>query len=72
MVSSGRLEPGDSGEITAKVNTEGKSGKLHKTVRVLSNDPERPEVVLSLKATVEKPMLPVTSGSPFLDKPESN
>jgi hypothetical protein len=72
MASSGHLEPGETGEITAKVNTKGKSGKFHKTVRVLSNDPERPEVVLSLKAMVEKPMLPVTSGSPFLDKPASN
>jgi hypothetical protein len=72
MASSGRLKPEEAGEITAKVNTKGRSGKLHKTVTVLSNDPERPEVVLSLKAMVVNSVLPVTSGSPFLVTPGSN
>ena len=66
MASSGRLKPDEAGEITATVNTRGRKGWLNKTVRVFTNDPERPEVILSLKAMVVSAVLPVPVDFPFL------
>jgi len=54
MASSGRLEPGEKGKITAKVDMGGRKGALYKTVQVASNDPKRPSVVLSLRATIQE------------------
>jgi hypothetical protein len=52
MASSSHLEAGEAGSITAKLFTDKKSGLLKKTVRVKSNDPERPLVQLLLKVVV--------------------
>jgi LEA14-like dessication related protein len=55
MASSDHIKPGEKGKITAKINIEGRTGFLSKSIRVFSNDPRNPTVVLSLKATIEKP-----------------
>jgi hypothetical protein len=52
MASSSHLKPGEKGIITVKASTEGKSGLLVETAEVVSNDPKRPKVVLTLQATV--------------------
>jgi len=54
MASSSHLKPGEKGKITAKIDMRGRKGPLFKTVQVSSNDPERPSVVLSLRATVQQ------------------
>jgi hypothetical protein len=44
--------PGEKGTIGAKFNTSGYNGRIVKTITVLTNDPESPEVRLSLSGTV--------------------
>ena len=48
MASSSRLEPQEKGKIRVNVDTKGKSGNIHKTVQVHTNDPATPVTVLSL------------------------
>jgi hypothetical protein len=55
MASSGRLKPRGKGRISVSVNTRGKSGRLHKTVRVYSNDPKQPVTTLSVIMSVNNP-----------------
>lgn len=45
-------KPGEKGTITAKFNTSGYSGPVIKSITVTSNDPESPEIRLSLSGTV--------------------
>ncbi len=53
MVSSDHIKPGEKGTITAKIDIQGKRGLLSKSIRVFSNDPLKPTVTLSLKATIK-------------------
>lgn len=53
VVGKKSIPPGESGEIVVTFNSTGRSGKQDKTIRVFSSDPERSEVVLSLRGEVE-------------------
>lgn len=53
MASSSHINPGDSGKITAKVDTKGRIGPISKGIQVFSNDPKRPVVSLFLKAVIK-------------------
>ncbi len=53
MASSSHISAGEKGKITAKINITGRKGPIHKNVQVMSNDPKRPLVNLSLKALIE-------------------
>jgi len=63
MASSSRLKPGERGRFTARLNTKGMRGMVLKTVEVLSNDPERPKVVLTIRADVKAPGTPSPPGN---------
>lgn len=52
MASSSHIKPGDSGKITARIDTKGRIGPVSKSIQVYSNDPKRPVVSLTLKAVV--------------------
>jgi hypothetical protein len=67
MVSSDHLAPGESGKIKATVRTAGRKGRLAKTVRVMSNDPERPIVRLHLVTEVKEISLTGPDTSPLLE-----
>jgi hypothetical protein len=54
VASSSHLEPGEKGSINAKVYTKGRKGAISKSIKVFSNDPERPIVRLSFSAAVEE------------------
>jgi hypothetical protein len=54
MASSSHIKPNDRGKITIKVDTARRKGKLIKTVDILSNDPQRSKVTLTLKADVKE------------------
>ncbi len=56
MASSGRLKPGEKGNITTTVDVRGKLGNISKTIQVHSNDPKRPQVTLALKMDVKDEM----------------
>jgi hypothetical protein len=61
MASSSHLKPGEKGSLTATVDTHNRMGLTVKTVEVFTNDPERPKVVLTLKADIKgkaRPMSP--------------
>lgn len=47
------LQPGQSTTIQAIFNSAGKSGKQYKTVTVITNDPNNPEITLSLNGNVK-------------------
>lgn len=42
MASSSRLEPQEKGKISIKVDIKGKTGNIHKTIQVHTNDPQNP------------------------------
>jgi len=47
-----RVEPGEKLEIVAEFNSRGRQGKQNKNIRVSSNDPYEPNLVLVLKSEV--------------------
>ncbi len=55
MVSSDRLDPGEEGRIKVTLRTYRKRGFLSRTVQVRTNDPERPLVILKVRAKVVDP-----------------
>lgn len=50
------IPPGGEGKIILEVRTKGLQGKIHKTARVFSNDPEHPQVTIGLKGKVWVPI----------------
>jgi hypothetical protein len=54
VVSSTNLNPGEKGKISAKINISGREGSILKNVKVISNDPKRPVINLSLKALIRQ------------------
>ena len=48
------IPPGGKGEVVLEVDTRRSKGKIKKTARVLSNDPQRPNLSIQLKAQVKK------------------
>ena len=52
VVSSRSIPAGGSGEIEITLYTDERSGQIHKTISVYSNDPDRGIVVLTVIANV--------------------
>lgn len=50
------IPPGGEGKITLEVRTKGYQGKVHKSARVFSNDPEHPQVTIGLKGEIWVPI----------------
>lgn len=53
MASSSRLGPGEKGSIVAKMNTQGRRGRVTKLIIVYTNDSQHPEIRLTLTAEVK-------------------
>ena len=53
------IKPGETGKISASVDTKNFTGPITKTVSVVSNDPETPQLALTIKAVV-KPYVEVS------------
>ncbi len=51
-VSKKIVPPGDESRVTAALSLLGRSGPLHKTISIESNDPEQSDFTLSLHGTV--------------------
>ncbi len=58
MASSSHLKYGEKGAITARMSTAMKGGAIEETIEVVSNDPKRPKVILTLEAEVLENLLP--------------
>lgn len=50
-ISSQRLEPGQTADITSRLSLQGRVGVQHKTIAVESNDPNNPVFTLTMKGT---------------------
>ena len=48
------VAPGESGEITATFNIGDRAGVQSKTIRVTTDDPQKPDMILKLTATIPK------------------
>ena len=51
MLSAKQIQPGQTGQIEVRVDTEGITSRLSKTVTVTTNDPRQPLVTLTLMGT---------------------
>lgn len=54
LLSSKKLQPGESGNLRIELDTNGREGKLTRTIVVYSNDPEGPNQVITLIANILK------------------
>jgi hypothetical protein len=50
------IPPGGEGKITLEIKTQGFQGNIHKTARVMTNDPKNPQTVIGLAGTVWVPV----------------
>ncbi|MFZ5948960.1 MAG: DUF1573 domain-containing protein [Stygiobacter sp.] len=54
LLSSKKLQPGESGNLRIELDTNGREGKLTRTIVIYSNDPEGPNQVITLIANILK------------------
>lgn len=54
VVSLTHLKPGEKGKISAKIDVKNRAGSISKSVKVFSNDLQRPVVNLLLKALIRQ------------------
>lgn len=54
LLSSKKLEPGQSGTLRIELDTADRSGKLTRTVSLLTNDPSQPNQIITITANIEK------------------
>jgi hypothetical protein len=64
VASSSHLKAGEKGGIIARVSTLMKKGFMTETVEVVSNDPKRPTVILTLQATILENVVPLLQEVP--------
>ena len=65
-LSAKQIPPGQSGQIEVTVDTSGLTGAMEKSVTVITNDPRRPSVSLSIRADVQ-PEISVSTPSIFFE-----
>lgn len=59
VASLSHLKPGEEGKIVANIDIKGKVGFISKSVKVFTNDPQKPAVNLVLKALIKvQPLSP--------------
>ena len=64
------LAPGESTNLKVSFNSTGRQGRQHKTIRIYSNDPQNPEMVLSFTGSVVLPGAN-TNNPPIIYLPET-
>jgi len=50
------IPPGGEGNITLEIRTKGYHGKMHKSARVMSNDPKRPQLTITMQGNIWVPI----------------
>ena len=58
LVSNSVVKPGDTGQIKVSYDSQGRAGKVSRTITVESNDPVEPVKELSITASVDASMHP--------------
>jgi hypothetical protein len=64
------LAPGESTNLNVSFNSSGRRGKQNKTIRIFSNDPQNPEMVLTITGVVVLTN-ETSSSSPLIYFPET-
>jgi hypothetical protein len=64
LASSSHLKAGGKGGITARISTVMKKGFITEMIEVVSNDPNRPKVILTLQATILENILSLMQEPP--------
>jgi hypothetical protein len=64
--SAKQIKPGQNGQIEVNVDTAGLAGSIDKSVNIITNDPNRPTVSLSIRADVQ-PEISVSSPSIYFE-----
>ncbi|MEJ2104308.1 MAG: DUF1573 domain-containing protein [Ignavibacteriaceae bacterium] len=64
------LAPGESTNLKVSFNSAGRQGRQNKTIRIYSNDPQNPELVLSFTGSVILPDA-ITNNPPVIYLPET-
>jgi hypothetical protein len=59
------LAPGESTNLSVKFNSAGRQGKQTKTVKIFSNDPQNPEMVLTIRCNILLPS-DASKGNPVI------
>lgn len=59
------LGPGESTNLTVKFNSAGRLGKQTKTVKIFSNDPQSPEMMVTIRCNILKPT-DASAGNPVI------
>jgi hypothetical protein len=54
LLSSKKLEPGQTGTLRIELDTADRSGKLTRTVSLLTNDPSQPNQTITIIANIDK------------------
>lgn len=54
LLSSKKLEPGQNGTLRIELDTADRSGRLTRTVSLLTNDPTQPNQTITITANIEK------------------
>ena len=65
-LSAKQIHPGQSGQIEVVLDTTGLNGVVDKSVNIITNDPRRPSVSLSVRADVQ-PEIGVSSPSIYFE-----
>jgi hypothetical protein len=65
-LSAKQIHPGQSGQIEVVLDTTGLTGVVDKSVNIITNDPRRPSVSLSVRADVQ-PEISVSSPSIYFE-----
>jgi len=56
LVSANVIKPGETGQIKVSYDSQGRAGKVSRTINVVSNDPVEPIIELSIAAMVDSSM----------------
>lgn len=56
LVSSNVIKPGETGQIKVSYDSQGRAGKVSRTITIVSNDPVEPIKELTITATVDSSM----------------
>jgi len=66
-LSTKQIQAGQSGQIEVSIDTAGLTGAIEKSVNIITNDPRRPSVSLSVRADVQ-PEITISSPSIYFEK----
>lgn len=58
MASSGQIKPGEKGAVRVTVDVANRTGPMMKSVQVVSNDPQKRILSLSLRMFIKGPDTP--------------